>query len=235
MRFTRIAPDGSERPLGSPCDNHDNFNIQFDDEAANNDWPCSPTDGLAYKPDNTLSYFDGKNSDGIWTLEIEDVFPTEDGGSLTSWGLKVCGDLGCQLTVNQTVGSGTGSLPAALACADIGDTIRLASLLSGQTIDVGSAPLLLSKDLVILAEGSGINITGSGGRVFEIANTVEVEFLGMNIIAGTSMTGGAIRNPGSVKLKNVTIESNPGVSGAILIENTPGGQLFVDGSCIIQQ
>ncbi len=235
LRFTLIAPDGSERIIWDrPCDSHDNFNIQFDDEAANNSWPCPPTNGLTYKPDNLLSFFDGKQAEGLWQLKVQDLV-NSDGGSLTSWGLKVCGDLGCQLTVNQTVGAGNGTLAAAIACADAGDTIRLAGLLSGQTINIGSAPLLLDKNLVILAEGSGINITGSGVRVFEIVNTVQVELLGMKIIAGTSMTGGAIYNPGTVKLKNVTVEGNPGVSGAILIDNTPGAQLFVDGNCILQQ
>lgn len=235
LKFTIIAPDVSERLIWDrPCGNDDNFNIQFDDEAANSNWPCPPTDGLWYKPNNTLSFFDGKHSDGIWTLEIQDV-ANQDGGSLNTWGLKVCGTLDCQLTVNQPSGSGFGSLPAAITCAGIGDTIRLAGLLSGQTINIGSAPLLLNKNLVIKAEGSGINITGSGDRVFEISNTAQVEFLDLTITAGGSLVGGAINNPGIVKLKNVNIESNPAVPGASLITNVPGAQLFVAGTCNIHQ
>lgn len=235
LKFSIIAPDASERLIWDrPCDNHDNFSIQLDDEAANSNWPCPPTDGLTYKPTNTLSFFDGKHSEGIWTLKIQDI-ADQDGGSLSTWGLKVCGSLDCQLTVNQTSGTGFGSLPAAITCAGVGDTIRLAGLLSGQTINIGSSPLLLDKNLVIKSEGSSINITGSGSRVFEIGNSAQVEFVDVKITAGTSMSGGAIKNPGIVKFKNVTIESNPSVPGASLITNTPGAQLFVAGTCNIHQ
>ena len=138
LKFTIIAPDASERLIWNrPWTSDDNFNIQLDDEAASGNWPCPPTDGLTYKPTNTLSFFDNKHSSGIWTLEVEDIDPSADGGSLSTWGLKVCGSLDCQLTVNQTSGTGFGSLPAAITCAGVGDTIRLAGLLSGQTINIG--------------------------------------------------------------------------------------------------
>ncbi len=236
LTFTLVAPDGSERVIWNrPCDNHDNFNINFDDEAANSNWPCPPINGQTYKPDNTLSFFDGKQAEGAWTLRIMDAVANQDGGSLTSWGLKVCGDLGCQLTVNQTTGSGTGSLPGAISCANSGDTIRLAATLSGQTIDVGAVPLFVNKNLVIMAETSGINITGSGARVFEIRPGVHAVFMGVNITAGTSLVAGAVLNPGTVTLKDVTIDRNPGVPGATLVENSPGAQLFVVGNCYIYQ
>lgn len=236
LKFTIIAPDASERLIwDQPCQNHDNFSIQLDDEAASGMHPCPPTDGMAYKPTNTLSFFDNKHSLGIWTLEVVDVYPSADGGSLSTWGLKVCGTLDCQLIVNQTSGTGLGSLPAAISCAGAGDTIRLAGLLSGQTINVGASPLLLDKNLIIKSEGSEINITGSGSRVFEISNSAQIELMDVRITAGTSMSGGAINNPGIVKLKNVTIESNPAVPGASLITNTPGSQLFVAGACNIHQ
>ena len=94
---------------------------------------------------------------------------------------------------------------------------------------------MLDKNLVIKSEGTSINITGSGSRVFEIGNTAQVEFVDVKITAGSSMSGGAINNPGVVKFKNVTIESNPAVPGASLITNTPGAQLFVAGTCNIHQ
>ena len=235
LKFTLISPDATERLIwNQPCGNDDNFNINFDDEAANSNWPCPPTNGLTYKPDNLLSIFDTKHSGGTWTLKIQDV-ANQDGGSLVSWGLKVCGDISCQLVVNLASGTGIGSLPAALNCAAPGDTVRLSVLLSGQTIDIGNSPLLLTKNVVILASGPNINITGSGTRVFDIAGGVQAGFIGLTITAGTSLTGGAINNPGIVKLKDVTIERNPAITGATLIENTPGAQLIVIGNCFINQ
>jgi hypothetical protein len=111
----------------------------------------------------------------------------------------------------------------------------LTSLLSNQTINIGATPIVLTKNLVILAEGPGTNITGSGSRVFEMSAGVQVQFLDVIITAGTSMTGGAINNPGILTLKNVNIEPNPGVSGASLITNSPGAQLFVSGNVNINQ
>lgn len=235
LKFSLIAPDGTERLFwNQPCDNHDNFNINFDDEAPNNSWPCPPTNGLTYIPDGLLNIFDGKHSDGIWTLKIQDVV-NQDGGSLTSWGLKVCGDLSCQLIVNQSSGTGIGSLPAAINCAGAGDTIRLSALLAGQTVNIGATPLSVNKNLVFLAEAPNINITGTGARVFEIVNGVQAEFIGVTITAGTSLTGGAINNPGTVRIKDVTIEKNPAINGATLIQNTTGAQLIVAGNCFINQ
>jgi hypothetical protein len=86
-----------------------------------------------------------------------------------------------------------------------------------------------------MAEGANTTITGSGARVFEVTSSADVEFLGMTILAGTSLTGGAINNPGTVRLKNVTMERNPAAPTATLVQNTPGGQLFVTGSCYLFQ
>ncbi len=235
LKFSLISPDGTERLFwNQPCDNHDNFNINFDDEAPNNSWPCPPTNGLTYIPDGLLNIFDGKHSDGIWTLKIQDEV-NQDGGSLSSWGLKVCGDLSCQLVVNQSSGTGVGSLSAAINCAGAGDTIRLSALLAGQTVNVGATPLSVNKNLVFLAEAPNINITGTGTRVFEIVSGVQAEFIGVTITAGTSLTGGAINNPGTVRIKDVTIEKNPAINGATLIQNTTGAQLVVVGNCFINQ
>ena len=235
LRFSLIAPDGGDRVIWNrPCSNHDNFNINFDDEASPGNPPCPPTDGLFYRPFNNLNYFDGKDALGLWQLEIQDL-EDESGGSLNSWGLKVCGTINCQLTVNKTAGTGTGSLPAAIACANEGDTIRLGAMLTGQSINVGSAPLLLDKNLVILAENPVINVTGSGPRIFEIANGVEVELINVLMTAGVSMTGSAINNAGMLKLQDVQIESSIASMGATLIHNLPGGQLFVNGFCVLSQ
>lgn len=235
LKFSLIAPDAGERLIWDrPCTNHDNFNINFDDEAAAGQWPCPPTDGLTYRPSNTLTFFDNKLTQGIWTMKVQDI-ADQDGGALNSWGIKVCGTLNCQLTVSQTAGTGLGSLPAAITCSSAGDTIRLAGILSGQTIDVGASPLLLNKNLVILAEAPNINITTSGSRVFDISAGVQVKILGPTLTAGTSLTGGVFSNAGTVTITNVTTHKNPAVNGATLIQNTPGAQLIVTGNCLISQ
>jgi len=235
LQFSLISPQGTEILFwNQPCGNDDNFNINFDDEAPNNSWPCPPINGLTYKPDALLSVFDGQNAQGTWTLKIHDV-SNQDGGVLNSWGLKICGLIGCQLLVNQTSGTGTGSLPAAISCAAPGDTVKISAVLAGQTIDIGANPITISKNLVILALGANTNITGSGIRVFNINSGMQFECNGVKITAGTSLTGGAISNNGTLKLKNTNIKKNAAVSGATLIQSNPGGTVNVVGTCNINQ
>jgi subtilisin-like proprotein convertase family protein len=235
LKFTLISPQGTSRLFwNQPCSNHDDFNINFDDEAANSNWPCPPTNGLTYIPDGLLNVFDGQQASGIWTMQVQDV-ANQDGGSLNGWGLKVCGTINCQLLVNQATGTGVGSLPAAIACANPGDTVTISASLANQTINIGANPLSINKSLVILAQGANTTITGTGLRIFTIPSAVQLELNGVNVIAGTSMIAGAIDNKGILKLKNVIVDKNTGVNGATLIENTSGGQLTVIGSCSINQ
>lgn len=87
LTMTLTSPTGTVVTLMSgTCGNNDNWNINFDDEAASGNWPCPPTDGGTYQPAGSLSDFDGENADGIWTLTVADGF-NGDGGSLDSWGL----------------------------------------------------------------------------------------------------------------------------------------------------
>ena len=72
------------------CNDENNFNLNFDDEAANADYPCPPVGGGTYQPEGNLSDFDGQNSQGTWILTVTDN-SDQDGGSLTSWGVQVCG------------------------------------------------------------------------------------------------------------------------------------------------
>lgn len=72
------------------CDDENNFNLNFDDEAANANYPCPPVGGGTYQPEGNLSDFDGQNSQGTWTFSVTDN-ADQDGGSLTSWSVEVCG------------------------------------------------------------------------------------------------------------------------------------------------
>ncbi len=82
------GPDGtSVTVLNRPCNSQNNILMSLDDEAASASFPCPPTNGLAYKPYNPLSAFDGKQMNGTWTLEIEDGF-SQDGGAINGWQLE---------------------------------------------------------------------------------------------------------------------------------------------------
>lgn len=86
------------------CNNEDNFNVNFDDEATPAALPCPPVGGGTYQPAQLLSAFDGQALNGVWSLSIKDNYD-QDGGSLTSWGLHVCYVVPpppCLLTVSAT-------------------------------------------------------------------------------------------------------------------------------------
>lgn len=234
LRFTLISPLGTEVVFWDrPCGDHDNFNIHFDDEAANSNWPCPPTNGLTYKPDATFNPFNGESSLGIWTLRVQDL-QAQNGGSLNSWGLRVCHGQTCDLMVSVADGTGPGSLPFVIDCSGDGDTIWLSPDFAGKTIEIGGLPLAIDKDVTIVALGAHTTITGTGTRVFEIMPGNEVGFKDVYLKAATSMLGGALVNQGILTLENVVVEANPLVSGATLIQNVDG-ELKLIGDCRISQ
>jgi len=84
-------PDGTERMLstdnGGAGDNY--ISTVFDDEAA-----TAVTSGAApftgsYRPEATLSIFDGKAAAGTWTLRIYDD-ARGDTGTLQAWSITIC-------------------------------------------------------------------------------------------------------------------------------------------------
>lgn len=87
---TLTSPNGTTVTLWENiCDDEDNFNVNFDDEAAAGALPCPPVGGGNYQAVDLLSAFDGENMSGVWTLTVSDIF-NQDGGSLSSWGLEIC-------------------------------------------------------------------------------------------------------------------------------------------------
>jgi len=90
LTFTLTSPSGTEITLLEEiCYNQDDFNINFDDAATNNNYPCPPNDGGTYIPETALSAFNNETANGTWILTIEDA-ANYDGGNLSSWGLNIC-------------------------------------------------------------------------------------------------------------------------------------------------
>ena len=85
----------------------DNFvSTIFDDEAMRTiSSAVAPFQG-SFKPDTTLSAFDGLNSRGVWTLTVEDK-ATYDTGSLKNWAISLTGANGTATTVRKFDGEET--------------------------------------------------------------------------------------------------------------------------------
>ncbi|RMG77382.1 MAG: T9SS C-terminal target domain-containing protein [Bacteroidetes bacterium] len=68
------------------------FNFTLDDEAAF-DIACPPIGGLAYRPQEPLSAFDGETTFGTWLLEVKITDPIGNGGFLSEWGVQFCSSI----------------------------------------------------------------------------------------------------------------------------------------------
>lgn len=90
LSFWLESPSGTEVSLFSNiCTNQNDFNIGFDDDAPNSNYPCPPTNGGIYKPQELLANFNTENSNGTWTMHVEDN-AAGDGGSLDYYELEIC-------------------------------------------------------------------------------------------------------------------------------------------------
>ncbi|RLC74448.1 MAG: hypothetical protein DRI61_16590, partial [Chloroflexi bacterium] len=93
------GPDGTEVELSTDNDGGQNYiNTIFDDEAATSITAGSAPFTGRYKPEGSLSAFDGKEAQGNWTLRICDG-ASGDTGTLNGWGLT----LTLQSEITQTV------------------------------------------------------------------------------------------------------------------------------------
>ena len=91
---TLISPTGTQIQLmNRECPSsslYQNATVTFDDLGVT--LVCSATppalNGIL-QPEQPLSGFNGQNSQGVWTLQVQDVF-NQDGGAINSWSLTIC-------------------------------------------------------------------------------------------------------------------------------------------------
>ncbi|MGB0388165.1 MAG: proprotein convertase P-domain-containing protein, partial [Ardenticatenaceae bacterium] len=88
------SPEGTKQEImARACGNADDFDLDFDDQVELGAWPCPPTNldinERTYQPSNPLSVFNDENSNGVWTLSIQDDV-SGDGGQLDHWALELC-------------------------------------------------------------------------------------------------------------------------------------------------
>jgi subtilisin-like proprotein convertase family protein len=93
IRTTLISPAGTEAILFSgKCPGSVPFDLGFDDESPNA-IACPPIGGSLHQPQEALSIFDGENTFGEWTLQIEVIDGFGEGGSLDEWSIEFCGNI----------------------------------------------------------------------------------------------------------------------------------------------
>lgn len=143
----------------------------------------------------------------------------------------------CGILVTSLLDDGIGTLRQAIECAQNNDTIRFHSTLSGATITINSARILIEKNLVIYCTTMDrVNITSQIVGLFDIAENYVVEFRQLDIVSGLSGNlGAAFKNQGTLKLHDVNVLRNPLLPpGEYLIHNNSTSQLFLNGSCFLE-
>lgn len=231
LRFTLGSPANTEVLFfNRPCNAQNNFDINFDDEApnANDSWPCPPTNGQTYVPDNPLTPFIDESIAGVWTLTVEDVF-NQDGGSLDKWGIELCATNYCDLTVSSSLSTGLASITEALNCATNGETIYLTSDVASSTIDL-EMDIILDKDLTITADiADNITLNFIDNASLQVNTGHSISLSGFSITSSSSNT--TILNDGNLSLDNMTI----GSTTQDQLTNLSNGTLSITGNCNIQE
>jgi subtilisin-like proprotein convertase family protein len=160
--ITLQSPLGTQVVLmDQSCGNQNDFDIDFDDEAASPTFPCPPIDGNAYQSLGLLSDFDGEDQQGTWTLIIQDV-ANPNSGALTGWSLEICSD------------------PVA-ACAepDVPSVSPSSSICAGQTatLSVTAGNLNDATDWTWYEGSCGGTLIGTGTSIVVTPGTAESYFV----------------------------------------------------------
>jgi subtilisin-like proprotein convertase family protein len=87
LRISLIAPDQTRvilaEYLGGSGDDY--LNTVFDDDAPTSIFEASSPFTGTFRPQEPLALFGGRQAQGVWKLQIQDVY-SEDGGTLRAWG-----------------------------------------------------------------------------------------------------------------------------------------------------
>lgn len=201
LTITLTSPAGTSAILfDGICNSEDDFNVNFDDEAAPGALPCPPVGGGTYQSQAVLSAFDGENMNGTWTLTISDG-ENQDGGTLTGWGLNIC------------------FTPAA-PCIN-----PTAPTLAGNTNVCAGSSTMLSVSSGVLNDATQWQwYSGScGGTPIGTGTSIVVTSPGTYFVRGEGgcVTGGACT---SITVTQTTVNTNTSVSGITITAAQTGAQ-----------
>lgn len=152
------------------------------------------------------------------------------------------------LFVTSTADSGAGTLRAAIASANSGDTISLEDGLGGVPIYLTSGPLIIGKSIIL--DGSGglemfIDGGGQAGQdtaVFVITNSANVHFFDVTVTNGNNVPGGSGGSgygggidvdSGSLILWGCTVIDNYADNDGGGIYCNKGAAIYLDISCVV--
>lgn len=103
MIVTLISPAGTQvRLVNRPCTNValNDIIATFDDGGTALTCANNPAIGGIVMPVDALSVLNGQNSEGAWTLRVQDQ-ANQDGGAILGWSLNICSTEALGVTENQ--------------------------------------------------------------------------------------------------------------------------------------
>ncbi len=229
LDITLIAPDGTRVELTSDngIGEEDFTNTTFDDEATQSIVSGSAPFTGTFRPEGNLSDFDGKDLNGIWTLEIVDDYE-DDVGVLDNWSLEFSSQFGPEiLEVDgiDTVYSGQLALTEDL---DTNDTHTF-QLVAG-TVQVVTSSAAMITDLSVDVDSDGeYDVIGNFDQLAE-GETATVTF--QYTATDDSGAANAVSDPKTVTLTVTGTNDTPSVTvdtGAVVEDTTPSdsGQVVV--------
>lgn len=161
------APDNQATSIlmQSPCNDQEDIFIGFDDQSNLINYPCPPIDGGSYKPESPLSNLLVANTDGPWTLQINDTYNL-DGGQLNSWELELCFTgtaeaLAVNLDQDKFICNGQEAI------------FQIYYDTKGQTINAATLETLVGE--AIEFDESFLPLQGSGVFLLELSNSDQLE------------------------------------------------------------
>ena len=148
------------------------------------------------------------------------------------------------LTVTTTADSGPGSLRAAIAAANSGDSIGFADAMANQTIHLTSGPLVIGKRVFIDDTGIGgvaVDGGGQGGQdtaVFVITNSANVDFFDITVTNGNNFAasgygGGIDVDSGSLVLFGCIVTGNTAANNGGGIYCNSNAAIYLENGCVV--
>ncbi len=103
LKISLVSPSGTSVLIyDGTCFGYEDLHISFDDASPFGIITC-PTDmGNTFKPENTLSVFNGENVKGDWNIIVTDNNPVSSNGTILNWSLRITQSFNKKLTCSQS-------------------------------------------------------------------------------------------------------------------------------------
>ena len=218
---TLISPTGTQIQLvNQQCGSSDNLNATFDDSGTTLVCGVNPAINGTIRPTQLLSALNGQDSQGVWTLRINDV-ANGDGGSMVSWSIRICSLPNVPIACGQISTTWNGT-----SWSNEKPTDNVAVTINGNytsTEDLAACSLnIIGTSQVILSSGNDFRVEGivnvaptASFTIQNNANLIQTQ----NVVNTANAT--VFRNSNPLRRLDYTIWSSPVTGSQTLKQFSP--------------